>query len=640
MKVTLKEMHLENYKCFTEKDICFAEKTEISGRNRAGKTTVMDAYFDIMTGKLSTGADASSDEIRTHDTNGETVDKVDVVRSITLDLDGREVEIKKIDRQNWVRPRGTTTEVFKGNKTSYEVDGIPMATSRQFSEWMEANIAGAENMLLASNPQYFLSKLNKSSVEARKIIESVSGFNVSDYSEQFADAIRILGGHTAEDVLKKLRKQLSEQKDKQEKKNTEIAYETNRQTTKDETLPEAKKQAEEKLHVIERKLEEINHTAIDYDIVQAEISGIKQEIFKLNEAAQADYRNQIEQAQGTKRKLGMELRERHIKAENIENDIRDCHNTEKAVRDRLTVLGERWKTISAEEYSGNTTCPMCGQPLPASEVSHNREEFDRKKAENLKAIEEEGGALKRRFTALFGKTGEYQEQLDSLNGEIKEISGLIEDVSKQLDQLLAQEPPKAKVDDLEAQIAEKEARLEELSSYSEMKRNLNHELLEAQRVVMNINAMLSAEEREEKGKKSRLAMLNEELREIGQKAAEIERDIQTLMDYSIEKNKIIAEKVNSHFRHFKFQFLEFTQEGNPVEVCKLMVDGTSYNGLLNGGDKRLSDIDLCHGFQEMLGLNLPIWMDEAGTVDAWRIPEMEQQLILIRYSESEGLEVK
>ena len=32
----------------------------------------------------------------------------------------------------------------------------------------------------------------------------------------------------------------------------------------------------------------------------------------------------------------------------------------------------------------------------------------------------------------------------------------------------------------------------------------------------------------------------------------------------------------------------------------------------------------------MNGLNLPIWIDEANTIDPWRIPvDMKQQLILI-----------
>ena len=61
----------------------------------------------------------------------------------------------------------------------------------------------------------------------------------------------------------------------------------------------------------------------------------------------------------------------------------------------------------------------------------------------------------------------------------------------------------------------------------------------------------------------------------------------------------------------------------------MVCGGTNYNNL-NGGDRKLCEVDLCRGLQEMNGLNLPIWIDEANTIDPWRIPvDMEQQLILI-----------
>lgn len=48
-------MSLENFKCFQDKEIKFDGDTKVSGRNQEGKTTIMDAYFDVLTGKLSDG---------------------------------------------------------------------------------------------------------------------------------------------------------------------------------------------------------------------------------------------------------------------------------------------------------------------------------------------------------------------------------------------------------------------------------------------------------------------------------------------------------------------------------------------------------------------------------------------------------
>ena len=77
--VMLKKMKLENYKSFSgslpgRKDFSceFGHRTKISGRNREGKSTILDAYFDLLTGKLADGS--QPDKIRPHDENGVDID--------------------------------------------------------------------------------------------------------------------------------------------------------------------------------------------------------------------------------------------------------------------------------------------------------------------------------------------------------------------------------------------------------------------------------------------------------------------------------------------------------------------------------------------------------------------------------------
>lgn len=44
MKVTIKSIHIENFKGIKELDVNFSENTKISGQNAAGKTTIFDAF--------------------------------------------------------------------------------------------------------------------------------------------------------------------------------------------------------------------------------------------------------------------------------------------------------------------------------------------------------------------------------------------------------------------------------------------------------------------------------------------------------------------------------------------------------------------------------------------------------------------
>lgn len=233
MKVEVKKISLENYKKFPSKAVDLFPRTEISGRNREGKSTLQDAYLDVLTGKMANGTEPAS--IRRKE-NGVDVPKVDVVRELTLSIDGKEKVIRKITKQKWRKPRGQSEEVFDGNETSYEIDGFP-AKSKDYTEFIQS-IAEPSTLLMCSNPKPFLDTLQKSTAESRKVLEKMSGFDIAQFMEenpQYTHVEEITKGHSVEDTLKKLRKELNAQKKKVDAKNTEIAYETNRSVEAEDT---------------------------------------------------------------------------------------------------------------------------------------------------------------------------------------------------------------------------------------------------------------------------------------------------------------------------------------------------------------------------------------------------------------------
>ena len=119
--------------------------------------------------------------------------------------------------------------MFDGNETSYEIDGFP-AKSKDYTEFIQS-IAEPSTLLMCSNPKPFMDTLQKSTAESRKVLEKMSGFDIAQFMEenpQYAHVEEITKGHSVEDTLKKLRKELNAQKKKVDAKNTEIAYETNR----------------------------------------------------------------------------------------------------------------------------------------------------------------------------------------------------------------------------------------------------------------------------------------------------------------------------------------------------------------------------------------------------------------------------
>ena len=116
-KIILRGMRLENYKSFSSalpgrKDFSceFGARTKVSGRNREGKSTIRDAWFDILTGKMADGS--QPDSIRPHDKNGAEINKIDVIREVEIEAGGEPVTIEKRTVQKWRKPRGQSEEAL------------------------------------------------------------------------------------------------------------------------------------------------------------------------------------------------------------------------------------------------------------------------------------------------------------------------------------------------------------------------------------------------------------------------------------------------------------------------------------------------------------------------------------------------
>ena len=123
MRIILKSLHIENFKGIKSLEVNFSNKTRIKGQNAAGKTTIFDAFTWLLFNKNSAGEEKFN--VRPLDKDGNRIDNVEIKVVAVLDVDGKEVELSKMQKQNWVKKRGTDTVTLQGNPNSYEIDGYP-----------------------------------------------------------------------------------------------------------------------------------------------------------------------------------------------------------------------------------------------------------------------------------------------------------------------------------------------------------------------------------------------------------------------------------------------------------------------------------------------------------------------------------
>ena len=669
MKVEVKKISLENYKKFPSKSVDLFPRTEISGRNREGKSTLQDAYLDVLTGKMANGTEPAS--IRRKE-NGVEVPKVDVIRELTLVVNGKEKVIRKITKQKWRKPRGQSEEVFDGNETSYEIDGFP-AKSKDYTEFIQS-IAEPSTLLMCSNPKPFLDTLQKSTAESRKVLEKMSGFDIVHFMEenpQYAHVEEITKGHSVEDTLKKLRKELNAQKKKVDAKNTEIAYETNRSVEAEDTssLESKKQELNAELSKLEEQERILEDSAKGYDSLSYEIRGLKSSrdglVSKANEWLRArqkfisDTVSELmlkkSEKESSIRIIGMELGNHIREAQQAKADL------DRARQDYPRIKEMEWddselKAIEAETFNdSDTICPTCGQELPEEQVSKLKSSFEEKKKfriENeltkkqnwesakqnqLKGTCDLGNSASAKLKKTNEKINKLQSEISVAQDEVSELTKQIEEEQSKFTEL----PESVDMTNDEeylavtARIAELEEKLKSFEDIPGKKQELRIQISNVMKQISNVDADIKIAQTAVVEKEKRIAELNEELKSLGQVQADIEKNIDTVLNFSIQKNKALAEKINPYFKHFQFSFLDYTIEGNPVETCKMICNGIDYNSGLNHSDKILCEVDLLNGLQEMNGLNLPIWIDDSESIDKSRIPMLDRQMIVLRVTDGD-----
>ena len=669
MKVEVKKISLENYKKFQSKSVELFPRTEISGRNREGKSTLQDAYLDVLTGKMANGTEPTS--VRRKE-NGVEVPKVDVVRELTLTIDGKEKVIRKITKQKWRKPRGQSEEVFDGNETSYEIDGFP-AKAKDYTEFIQS-IAEPSTLLMCSNPKPFLDTLQKSTAEARKVLEKMSGFDIAQFmadNPQYAHVEEITKGHSVEDTLKKLRKELNAQKKKVGEKDTEIKYETNRSVeTEDTSSLESKKQElNAELSKLEEQEQILEDSAKGYDSLSYEIRGLKSSKDGLVSKANEWLRARQKFISDTVYELGIKKSEKEsdirITGMELDNHVREAQQAkadlDRARQDYPRIKEMEWddsglKAIEAETFNdSDTICPTCGQELPEEQVTKLKASFEekkkvrleiqRKKKESwesekqmqLKTICDLGNTAAAELKKTNAEINKLQSKISAAQDEVAELTKQIEEEQSKFTEL----PESVDMTNDEeylavtARIAELEEKLKSFDDVPGKKQELRMQISNVMKQISNVDADIKIAQAAVTEKEKRVAELNEELRNLGQVQADIEKNIDTVLNFSIQKNKALAEKINPYFKHFQFSFLDYTIEGNPVETCKMICNGIDYNSGLNHSDKILCEVDLLNGLQEMNGLNLPVWIDDSESIDKSRIPVLDRQMIVLRVTDGD-----
>jgi DNA repair exonuclease SbcCD ATPase subunit len=653
-KVTLKKLSVENYKKFETREFDFAGRTEVSGRNRQGKTSLMDAYFDVLTGKLADGT--LPNNIR-RKVDGEEVDDP-VVRELVIDVDGMEYVVQK-----------KTKKGKSSNTVEYYVNEI----KRNKTEYMEIlkRIADPDTIAMCSNARVFLNEIQKSTAKARETLGGTAGFSETQFRAEHPEYEWIkkegVEGDSIEEILKARRRDLRKAKSDVDDIAKQIRKEQSRQVECDETLPAQRDELLDLLKENEKQEKVLCDASREYDRISIELAGLKRSRDALVEKAEKSARENHDRItsllytlKSDKKNAENKLRLAGIDLEHASKGIERHKAALAQAKSKYTeALKEKWggdtelTAIRGEEFDqASAVCPTCGQMLPEeaakrkfkfnkqtriSKMLEEKEQFEKNKRTKLEYITEDGNEASEGLKKANKAKEEAEVAIKAAKKEITSLALEIAETEKETEKPIPK--PDMSGDEEYKAVCDKISALEESINgigNSENDRILlsnNRHSLEAK--LRDVEAKIKTQTARLEEKADSLEALQEEQKKLSQKQADIQQKVDQLTDYSIEKNKALAAVINPHFKHFQFQFLDYTQDGEPMETCRMICNGIDYANGLNHSDRILCDIDLVMGLQEMNDLRLPVWVDDTESVNSDRIPGLDTQMILLKVSDGE-----
>lgn len=648
MKINLKKLTLSNFKGIKNLTIDFGKETNILGENASGKSTVFDAFMWLLFSKDSTNR--SDFTVKTLDADGQVIHGLENMVEGILTADGKEILLKRVLKENWVKKRGSADSIFSGNTTDYFINEVPKK-EKEYKAYINSLI-DEDVFKLLTNPLYFNTVLKWQ--DRRKVL------------------LDIVGDITDQDVFKS-NKELS--------KLVELLKDNSIDDFKAMTASN-KKKINEQLKTIPVRIDEVNKNLpiladdVDYDALEKERSKIKGNMDYLSSTLtnqekiaqefgkkQAELSSmksklkdmELEIEKGSMKKLNdlkMQLLNLEHEAQMVEKGRDITEETLESNQSEIEKLqGEMeeyrtdYKTVFEEPFpepdKDNFICPTCKQDLPAGDVEKQisglKANFKSNKLNKLNEINKQGKWRKKKVTELQkqndGLKAQFRKALDEQDKLLKRIEGSKEAIKAEESKEHAVDYNSvSKYKELKSEIGKMENGLPALSEDNRVRDQYN----KAQSELERINEILGDKTAIENAQK-RIKELKKQERQLAAQVAELEGHEYLADTFVRTKVGLLENKINSTFKYVTFKMFDMQVNGGINETCQALVEGVPFADA-NNAAKINAGIDIINALGKYYGTTAPIFVDNREAVND--LVETDSQIINLIVSRDKKLKVE
>lgn len=637
-RAVLKKVVLENFMCYAHAEFDFNAITKIMAKNGKGKSTIATAYMWCL---FNCDYELKDNPVVRREIDGVSVDDMDTSVELTLDIDGKEVTMKK----GQVRTYNKDKTGYKDDN-SYYINDV-RKNLKDFNTYLDVDM---NVFKMCSNVNAFL---NQKPAEMREylfgLVGDVTDLDIASQKAELAELVPLLNKYTVEELSAmnkatktKITKDLPILDGQIKEKERDIQL---KQAIEVSDLELQKNSLKEQIADCVAKQTDNDKLMAEYDKASSDILNLKFEQGDLLRKANEDNikaRREIEDKISEKKdyliNIANTIQKNNSEISGYQNDI------ESGARERNRLADVR-KKIKEEKFNDNTAiCPTCRRELPAEEIESLRSSFEKTKADRLAKVEKDGLEVK----ADVDNARDMIPRLEKCNEENianqQKLEEEVADLEKQLSEL-QQEIDVSATDEykaLEQQIVEKEQAMHKANDISAVKAELKAQETALRQQLAECESQIAKsdtaadEKRLEELKKTRI--------DSEQNKTNAEKILDLLDELDKAKNEALTEAVNSHFGLVKWQLFEYAKNGNYKSCCIPTVDGKSIlTTMSNKGNRILGRVDICNSIQKISGISVPIILDDSeslSTDNQKKVSEMvDSQLIMLIVNDSEKLEI-
>lgn len=634
----LKKVVLENFMCYAHAEFDFYAITKIMAKNGKGKSTIATAYLWCL---FNCDYELKDNPVVRREIDGKSVDDMDVSVELVLDVDGKEVTMKKVQ----VRTYNKDKTGYKDDN-SYYINDV-RKNLKDFNAYLDVDM---NVFKMCSNVNAFL---NQKPAEMREylfgLVGDVTDLDIASQKAELAELVPLLNKYTVEELSAmnkatktKITKDLPILDGQIKEKERDIQL---KQAIDVSDLELQKNSLKVQIADCVAKQTDNDKLMAEYDKASSDILNLKFELSDMSRKANED---------NVKARRETEIRIENLNGviENCKKDIKTAENEVAfnnamvtGLQVKLEATRVEWNTEKQREFDENSLiCPYCRQEYSEDKKEELRADFKTHKEAELNRITDKGNATKKeldiakdKLAEAVKKLTEYREHLDTYAHDMFILEKQLSELPQEID-VSATEEYKA----LEQRITEKEQAMHKANDISAVKAELKAQETALRQQLAECESQIAKSDTATD--EQRLEELRQTRIDSEQNKANAEKILDLLDELDKAKNEALTEAVNSHFSLVKWQLFEYAKNGNYKSCCIPTVDGKSIlTTMSNKGNRILGRVDICNSIQKISGISVPIILDDSeslSTDNQKKVAEMvDSQLIMLIVNDSEKLEI-